>query len=147
MVAVMVSGPVPAEQLRYPVSIITPDGSEFVYRLELAATPDARSRGLMYRTDLPENGGMLFVWPDEKERSFWMKNTPLSLDILFFSSERKLISLYESTTPYSQKRLLSGLAARYVVELTAGQAGARGLREGSVLQLPEKLAVSLSSQE
>ena len=89
---------------------------------------------------------MLFVWPGASKRSFWMKNTPLSLDILYFSADKKLISLYEHTTPFSLEGLPSGRPARYVVELNAGQARANGLRRGSVLRLPDALAEELAQQ-
>ena len=130
----------------WPVTIITPDGAEHIYQLELAATAKARSRGLMFREALPETAGMLFVWPGAGKRIFWMKNTPLSLDILYFSADKKLISLYEHTTPFSLEGLPSGRLARYVVELNAGQARANGLRRGSVLRLPDALAEELAQQ-
>jgi len=75
-----------------------------------------------------------------------MKNTPISLDILFFSSELTLVSLHENTVPFSQKRLPSGKPARYVVELTAGQAKLHSLKTGSLLILPEVLMRALESQ-
>lgn len=134
-----VEGQAQAADALYPVVIETPDGGRHVYHLELAATPETRSRGLMHRKQMPEMNGMLFVWPDEQKRSFWMKNTPLSLDILFFSADRKLVSLHQDTTPFSEALLLSGPAARYVVELNAGQARASGLDKGSVLVLPDEL--------
>lgn len=130
----------------WPVTIITPDGEEHFYQLELAATAKDRSRGLMFREALPETAGMLFVWPGAKKRSFWMKNTLLSLDILFFSSNKKLVSLHEHTTPFSLEGLQSGQPARYVVELNAGQARANGLRRGSVLRLPDALVEELAQQ-
>ena len=130
----------------WPVTIITPEGDQHIYQLELAATAQARSRGLMFRQSLPESAGMLFVWPEAKLRRFWMKNTPLSLDILYFSEHKTLISLYEATTPFSKKGLPSGKAARYVVELNAGQARAKGLRQGSVLKLPDALVNELAGQ-
>lgn len=136
--------PVQADPSRYPVSIITADGTEFIYQLELAATPEDRSKGLMFRTELPQTGGMLFVWPDEKQRSFWMKNTPLSLDILFFSAEKKLATAHLSTTPFSEEYLASGGPVSYVVELNAGQAQANGLHTGSVLRLPDILVRRLA---
>ena len=136
--------PVQADPARYPVSIISADGAEFIYQLELAATPEDRSKGLMFRTDLPQTGGMLFVWSDEKQRSFWMKNTPLSLDILFFSVEKELVTSYQSTTPFSEEYLASGVPVAYVVELNAGQAEANGLHTGSVLRLPDILVRRLA---
>ena len=88
------AGTAVADLASYPVVIQTPEGNQFYYLLELAATPSAREKGVMNRYDLGSGDGMLFVWPGEDFRSFWMKNTPISLDILFFSSE--LISSFDS---------------------------------------------------
>ena len=140
------AGTAVADLASYPVVIQTPEGNQFHYLLELAGTPAARQKGLMNRYDLGSGDGMLFVWPREDYRSFWMKNTPVSLDILFFSSEMTLVSRHENTVPLSKKRLPSGKPARYVVELTAGQAKLQGLKTGSLLILPEALARALDSQ-
>ena len=140
------AGTAVADLATYPVVIETPEGNQFYYLLELAATPAARQKGLMNRYDLGSGDGMLFVWPGEDHRSFWMKNTPISLDILFFSSELTLVSRHENTVPFSKKLLPSGKPARYVVELTAGQAKLQGLKTGSLLILPEVLMRALESQ-
>ena len=130
----------------WPVTLVTPDGAEHVYHLELAATAEARSRGLMFRQTLPEAGGMLFVWPEARVRNFWMKNTPLPLDILFFSDHFRLVSVTADTIPFSERRLSSGKAARYVVELNAGQARAKGFGTGSVLRMSDELQRWLARQ-
>ena len=87
LIFVFQTGTAVADLASYPVVIQTPEGNQFYYLLELAATPAARQKGLMNRYDLGKGEGMLFVWQGEDYRSFWMKNTPISLDILFFSSE------------------------------------------------------------
>ena len=138
------AGTAVADFATYPVVIQTPEGNQFYYLLELAATPAARQKGLMNRYDLGSGDGMLFVWPGEDYRSFWMKNTPISLDILFFSSELTLVSRHENTVPFSMTRLPSGKPARYVVELKAGQAKLQGLKTGSLLILPEVLMRALN---
>ena len=135
-----------ADLASYPVVIQTPEGNQSYYLLELAATPAARQKGLMDRYDLGIAEGMLFVWPEEDYRSFWMKNTPISLDILFFSSELTQVSRHENTVPFSTTRLPSGKPTRYVVELRAGQAKLQGLKTGSLLILPEVLMRALDSQ-
>ncbi len=140
------AGTAVADLASYPVVIQTPEGNQFHYLLELAATPAARQKGLMNRYDLGSGDGMLFVWPGEDHRSFWMKNTPISLDILFFSSELTLVSRHENTIPFSKKRLPSEKPARYVIELTAGQVELRGLKTGSLLILPEVLMRALEGQ-
>ena len=130
----------------YPVVIQTPEGRQSIYQLELAATPAARRLGLMHRDELGAVDGMLFVWPEEDYRIFWMKDTPLSLDILFFSSERYLVSRYENTVPFSEKQLSSVKPARYVIELNAGQAQLQGMKTGSLLILPDALVRALNGQ-
>ncbi len=135
-----------ADMASYTVAVQTPEGREAVYQLELAATPAARRQGLMNRYELSDVDGMLFVWPEEDYRSFWMKNTPLSLDILFFSSELTLVSRHENTIPFSTEQLPSGKTARYVVELKAGQAELHGMKTGSLLILPDALMRALDSQ-
>ena len=140
------AGTAVADLTSYPVVIQTPEGNQSQYLLELAATSATRQKGLMNRYELGSGDGMLFVWPREDYRSFWMKNTPISLDILFFSSELTLVSRHENTVPFSMTRLPSGKPARYVVELKAGQAKLQGLKTGSLLILPEVLTRALDSQ-
>tara|TARA_B100000575_G_scaffold271441_1_gene252736 strand:+ start:217 stop:711 length:495 start_codon:yes stop_codon:yes gene_type:complete len=140
------AGTAVADSASFSVVIQTPEGNQFNYLLELAGTPAARQKGLMNRYHLGSGEGMLFVWQEEDYRSFWMKNTPISLDILFFSSELTLVSRHENTVPFSKKRLPSGKPARYVVELIAGEAKLQGLEIGSLLILPEGLMRALNSQ-
>jgi len=135
-----------AELASYSVVIQTPEGKQSVYQLELAATSTTRQQGLMHRYELGNVDGMLFVWPDEDYRNFWMKNTPLSLDILFFSSDLTLVARHKNTVPFSVRRLPSGKPARYVVELKAGQAELRGMKKGSLLILPDALMRALNNQ-
>lgn len=92
------------------------------FAVEVAATPADRQAGLMGRNVLPVGHGMLFIYPDEADRHFWMKDTPLSLDILFFGADKRLLDAVQAqpcTTPtcevYSSSR-----PAAYVVELPAG---------------------------
>ena len=146
LIIVFWAGTAVADLASYPVVIETPEGNKTVYLLELAATPASRQKGLMDRHVLGSRDGMLFVWPEENYRSFWMKNTPISLDILFFSSELTLVSRYENTVPFSETQLPSGKPARYVVELKAGQAKLQGLKPGSLLLLPDVLVRALDSQ-
>ena len=146
LIIALQAGTAVADLASYPVVIQTPEGNQSHYLLEVAATSAARQKGLMNRYELGSGDGMLFVWPGEDYRSFWMKNTPISLDILFFSSELTLVSRHENTVPFSIARLPSGKPARYVVELKAGQAKLQGLKTGSLLILPEVLMRALDGQ-
>ena len=132
-----------ADRESYLVTIQTLEGKQIVYKLQLAATPAARRQGLMFRQELLDREGMLFVWPQEDNRSFWMKNTPVSLDILFFSHEKILVSSHQNTVPFSVVQLPSGKKAQYVVELKAGQAQLQGFKLGSSLILSDGLMRAL----
>lgn len=88
--------------------------------IEIADNEQERMQGLMYRESMPDSAGMLFIFPYEQPRSFWMKNTKISLDILYVDSNGKIVSIHKNTTPFSEKTLPSFQAARYVVEVNAG---------------------------
>lgn len=89
-----------------------------------------RSQGLMDVRELPENYGMLFIFDTEEPLSFWMANTPLPLDIMYVNSDSVIVSIYHSTTPFSEKGLPSGVPAQYVVETNGGYAINYGIEEG-----------------
>ena len=74
------------------------------FRVELAETPDKQALGLMFRDQLPEDRGMLFLFPAEAPRSFWMKNTRIPLDIFYFDGEKRLVSVAEDTPPCRTRR-------------------------------------------
>jgi uncharacterized membrane protein (UPF0127 family) len=90
--------------------------------IEIEIADDLRkiTQGLMFRDKLEENQGMLFIFPSEDYRSFWMKNTSIPLDMLFVSSEGEIIDIHKFTTPFSEKNYLSDKPAQYVVEVNAG---------------------------
>jgi uncharacterized membrane protein (UPF0127 family) len=104
--------------------------------VEIADDPIERAEGLMGREDIKPGQGMLFVFDDEYPRSFWMKNTPLSLDILFFDAEGRWVSSQLSTTPFSTKTLPSGLPAQYALEILAGESERLGLGQDTILIWP-----------
>jgi uncharacterized membrane protein (UPF0127 family) len=108
------------------------------YTIEIAADDASRAHGLMDRTQMDADHGMLFVFDDDAMRAFWMKNTKIPLDMLFFDADRKLVSVQPNVQPciadpcpaYS-----SGAPARYVLELNAGQAAKLGVTSGDELIL------------
>lgn len=107
------------------------------FAVEIAATPQEQARGLMFRDEMPDDHGMLFVYDREGPRSFWMKNTLIPLDILFFDGERRLINWHTAEPCRSDPcRGYSGDApARYVLELNAGTAARLDLQPGTRLEL------------
>ena len=97
--------------------------------IELAESPEEQAQGLMYRRSLPDRGGMLFVDPEESMRSFWMKNTALSLDILFVDANGEIVNIAKRTTPFSEDFITSTGPAQYVVEVRAGFTDRYGITE------------------
>jgi uncharacterized membrane protein (UPF0127 family) len=108
------------------------------FTVELAETSEKQALGLMFRDSLPDDHGMLFLFPGEAIRSFWMKNTRIALDIFYFDEELKLVSVAENVQPCRTPRCPSypstGLA-KYVLELNAGKAAELGVQVGDVLEL------------
>jgi uncharacterized protein len=88
--------------------------------IEIAESGADQATGLMYRRSLPDRGGMLFIDQTPSMRSFWMKNTALSLDIIFLEENGDIVNIVKNTTPYSEAFILSTEPAQYVVEVRAG---------------------------
>ncbi len=99
--------------------------------IELADSPQKREMGLMYRTSLLENQGMLFIFDAEERQSFWMKNTHIPLDIIFVNEEKTIVHIAENCEPYSLKPIPSFEYAKYVVEVTAGFSQKNSIKVGS----------------
>jgi len=98
--------------------------------VEIAERAEDRMRGLMFREHLEEDQGMLFLFPTEEPLSFWMKDTPLPLDIIFLSAERTIVTIQKNTVPFSEASVPSDRPARYVVEVNAGFADRHRLAPG-----------------
>lgn len=106
------------------------------FSTEFATTDEARARGLMMRTDLAADRSMLFIFADTDERSFWMKNTLIPLDILYFDANRKLVSMQLNVPPCKADPCAtypSNAPARYVLELKAGTVSRIGAAVGDEL--------------
>ena len=134
--AVMPGLSVSAEQTeKIEVQIVTLQGAQHSFQLELAHTPKTRAKGLMHRQHLAENGGMLFIWPETATRLFWMKNTPVSLDILFFDQTGRLVYLHPSAVPYSLQTISSLQPVKYVLEIKGGYARRHAIETGAYLNI------------
>jgi uncharacterized membrane protein (UPF0127 family) len=108
------------------------------FTVELAETQEKQALGLMFRDQMPDDHGMLFLFPGEARRSFWMKNTRIPLDIFYFSKDLALVSVSENTPPCRSPRCPSYPSsgpAKYVLELNAGKAAELGVQAGDVLEL------------
>jgi len=123
------AGKSPAE-----AALTMPDG--FAVRAELALTPDEQSKGLMFRTELKENRGMLFVFSEPGMKTFWMKNTFVELDIVFLDKNMTVGKVFHRVTPSRPGQDELEVArvsspASYVLELNGGAARRHGLKPGS----------------
>lgn len=99
--------------------------------VEVAATPDTRSRGLMWRKELPEGQGMLFVFPDEEVQRFWMRNTLIALDMIFINSAGRVVGIVENAAPRSLVQRFVSEPGRYVLEVPGGWSRKVGLARGA----------------
>lgn len=107
------------------------------FQVEVAETAAARAQGLMGRTDLGANQGMLFIFPQTALQYFWMKNTPTALDIVFIGPDYKIKSIAQNTVPNSEDIIPSGLPAKYVLEVLAGRTAELGIKPGDrVIRIP-----------
>lgn len=113
------------------------------YTVEIAATDEARARGLMFRDAMAADRGMLFIHEREAPQAYWMKNTRIALDILYFDDARRLVSQQRDVPPCSGGNRCpsypSSGPARYVLELNAGEAQRIGLRDGAELTFSSRI--------
>lgn len=116
--------------------VVRAQGADHRFRVEVAATAQERARGLMFRNQMAADHGMLFVFDTEGERYFWMKNTPLPLDIIFIATNGEIVSIAADTSPYSEDTIPSNGPARYVLELNAGTAAKLGFGPGDLVSSP-----------
>ncbi len=121
-----VSADFPVEQ----VEVVTAEGDRHAFRAHLAATPEARRRGLMYVTRLEADEGMLFDFEAPRLVGMWMKNTPLSLDMLFIEADGRIARIAARTRPFSTESINSGVEVRAVLEINGGRAAELGIAAG-----------------
>ena len=115
--------------------IVTHDGVHHDFNVEMAITPDQQTIGLMFRTSVPADGGMLFDWHQEKPSQMWMRNTVSSLDMLFINQDGTIRSIAENTVPQSLAVIDSRGPVRATLEMAAGSAARLDIRVGDhVLQ-------------
>jgi hypothetical protein len=100
------------------------------FEVEMAVTPEETSRGLMFRRELAEGHGMLFDFHRDREVSFWMKNTYISLDMIFIRSDGRIMRIAENTTPLSERLVPSNSSVRAVLEVIGGTAKKYGIAPG-----------------
>jgi uncharacterized membrane protein (UPF0127 family) len=106
-------------------------GQAHAFNVEVARSADEQERGLMFRTSLPADGGMLFPFAKPKIASFWMKNTLIPLDMIFVRADGSIDRIAENTIPESLEPVVSGGEVAAVLELTGGTATKLGLDESA----------------
>lgn len=121
------------------VALRSPDGREVTVRAEIADDAAEQTIGLMHRESLADGTGMLFIFPDEQPRSFWMKNTLIQLDILFFDADGAWVSTRTMQPCDGDPCELygSGRPAKYALEVESGFAGREGVGEGWRLRVAQ----------
>ena len=123
-----------------PVTVKSADKAH-VFRVDLADTAEEQQRGLMYRTNIRPDGGMLFApYPPEggppREASFWMKDTPSPLDIIFIRADGTIARIAENTVPLSEAPVPSGEPIAAVLEISGGRSAELGIGEGDRVEWP-----------
>ncbi|MBO6719605.1 MAG: DUF192 domain-containing protein [Rhizobiaceae bacterium] len=111
------------------------------FSVEVADDNDERSRGLMYRRDLPATRGMLFVFERTREVAFWMKNTPLPLDLVFIGEDGR-VNAIKHGVPFSEQPIGANGPIRFVLEVHKGTAAQAGIKPGDRLHHPEIDAIA-----
>ncbi len=123
---------------RLPVrdlEITRTDGTTFMVKSEIAAKPEERNYGFMFRKKIPSGTGMLFVFEIDQQLSFWMKNTPTPLSIAYIDSRGKIIDIFDMT-PYSLSSIMSTRSVRYALEVPQGWYAENGIAPGDMVTLP-----------
>ena len=118
-----------------PLTIETGAGDHTVM-VEIADTPEERGVGLMHRTELAPDRGMLFDFRATRQVTMWMKNTLIPLDMFFAESSGRIVTIAERTAPLSENRIRSGQPVRFVLEMASGSAERLGIVTGDSLSHP-----------
>jgi len=116
------------------VVLETASGPMSVY-VEVADTPGARSFGLMYRRELAADAGMFFIFDDTQDRSFWMKNTVLPLDMIFIDETLEIVGIVHDAVPFTTTSRGVGKPSRYVLEVNAGFSARHGVQPGTRIEV------------
>lgn len=121
-------------QAQPKVTITTAEGRELIFGVEVADTPTKRELGLQYRRDLAADRGMIFLFPTESEHAFWMKNTPIPLDMIFINSDGKIVGIVEQAVPFSLDSRSVPVTSRFVLEINGGIAKRNGIKIGDSIR-------------
>jgi uncharacterized membrane protein (UPF0127 family) len=118
-----------------PLSIKT-DEATHAFTVEIANTPEAITQGMMFRESMAPDAGMLFDFGEVRQASMWMKNTLISLDMLFIDADGQVIAIARNAVPGSTRSLGPGVPVRAVLEIPGGRAKELGIQPGDTVQHP-----------
>ena len=131
-IAVVDSAPQPSPTAHV---VLEPEGGAPVeVRVEIARTPRERRRGLMWRRYLARDAGMLFVFEAPEQQVFWMRNTFVSLDMIFIGADRRVVGIVEDATPLTEEDRAVEAPSQYVLEVRAGFSREHGVSIGTPVQ-------------
>ena len=111
--------------------------------VEIAATPESRTRGLMWRRELAAGKGMLFLFPQEQVQGFWMRNTLIPLDMLFIGSDLHIVGIVSRAEPKTFESRSVGLPSQFVLEVPGGWTEQKGIRKGSAVEFENVAGVRI----
>jgi uncharacterized membrane protein (UPF0127 family) len=148
IVAAMVAGPAcksggnasgrssaPATDSTLPTVVVQVNGRPVPFRVEVAVTPDEHARGLMYRSHLDTDAGMLFVFEEPAVQRFWMKNTLIPLDMIFIDTNLRIVGVVENAAPETETERMVPARSQYVLEIGGGLSSRLGIRFGEPVEL------------
>lgn len=131
------TGGMPQERLAVePLAILTNAGTVH-FLVEMARSPAEQTKGLMFRAEVPDGTGMLFLHDPPRPVAMWMRNTPTSLDMLFIDKAGVIRKIATRTTPYSEAVIASDGPVAGVLEIRGGEAERLGIAEGDVVHHPQ----------
>lgn len=120
-----------AEPSAQPLAVTGKDQAVHHFTVEIADEPDEQRQGLMGRQDLAADRGMLFIFPKEHPATFWMKNTPLFLDMVFINDSGVVVHIHPMARPFDETLITTPVPARAVLEIKGGEAERRNITPGS----------------
>ena len=136
--------------MRLPVDpnplVVATDGGERSFTIEIADDASERSRGLMFREEMADDHGMLFVFESNQPVGFWMKNTPMPLDLIFIAEDGEVRAILPGE-PFSEASISPGEPVRFVLEVKSGIAAGAGIGQGDLVRHPAIEAASDGSAQ
>ncbi len=117
-----------------PATVAIDTGArKVVFRVEVAVTPEEHARGLMYRSRMATDAGMIFVFDEPSVQRFWMKNTLIPLDMVFIGKDHKVVGIVEDAAPETETERMVGAPSQYVLEIGGGLSAQLGIRAGEMV--------------